>query len=92
MFGNPGGTGYDTTTQDILIPAFLAAYTGKDAKSVSLSPFPRMPAPNWRIDYTGLTKIDFLGDIFQSITLSHAYQSTYSVVNYSNSLEARFRP
>jgi cell surface protein SprA len=86
---NPDGTNeYDSATQDVLIPAFIAAYTGKSANSVSLSPFPKTPAPNWRIDYTGLNKISFFNNIFQSITLSNAYQATYSVVNYSNSLEA----
>ncbi|RAW03505.1 cell surface protein SprA [Pseudochryseolinea flava] len=75
-----------TTSQDVLIPAFIAAYTGKDANKVSLSPFPNMPMPNWRIDYTGLNKAAFFKDMFQSITLSNGYQSTYSVMNYSNSL------
>jgi cell surface protein SprA len=79
----------DTTSQDVLIPAFIAAYTGKNAQSASLSPFPNMPMPNWRIDYTGLNKIPFFNDIFQSITISNAYQSTYSVVNYSNSLTSQ---
>lgn len=88
ILGNPGGNEYDTASQDVLIPAFLAAYTGKDARSVSLTPFPKMPMPNWRVDYTGLNKIEFFNEIFQSITLSHAYQSSYSVVNYQNSLEA----
>jgi cell surface protein SprA len=78
---------YDTAAQDILIPAFIAAYTGSDAKRVSLSPFPKTPMPNWRIDYTGLNKIGIFKDIFSSITLSHAYQASYSVVNYQNSLE-----
>jgi cell surface protein SprA len=83
-----GASEYDSATQDVLIPAFISAYTGKSANSISLSPFPKTPAPNWRIDYTGLNKISFFNDIFQSITLSNAYQATYSVVNYSNSLEA----
>jgi cell surface protein SprA len=46
-----------------------------------------MPLPNWRVDYNGLTKLDLFKNIFQSVTLSHAYSSNYSVVNYSNSLE-----
>lgn len=78
---------YDRTSQDVVIPAFIAAYSGKDVNSMSLSPFPRMPLPNWRLDYTGLNKINALKNIFQSITISHAYQSVYSVMNYSNSLE-----
>lgn len=75
------------TVQDIIIPAFIAAYTGTDANKVSLSPFPKVPLPNWRIDYTGLSKIEALKNIFQSVTVSHAYQSSYAVVNYSNSLQ-----
>lgn len=81
------GIKYDTNSQDVLIPAFIAAYAGKDAGSVSLSPFPKTPIPNWRIDYTGLNKIPAIQEKFQSITLNHSYQSNYSVVNYSNSLE-----
>lgn len=81
------GNSYETRSQDVLIPAFLAAYTGKPAQSVNLSPFPVIPIPNWRLDYTGLSKLEGLKNIFQSITINHAYSSSYSVVNYSNSLE-----
>jgi cell surface protein SprA len=78
---------YDTASQDVLIPAFIAAYTGTDATKVNLSPFPKTPLPNWRVDYSGLSKIPALKEVFQSVTISHGYQSTYSVVNYSNSLD-----
>jgi cell surface protein SprA len=81
--GSP--VGYDSA-QDVLIPAFIAAYTGQNAQSVSLSPFPKNPAPNWRIDYTGLTQINFFKNLFQSVTISHSYQSIYSITNYTNSL------
>jgi cell surface protein SprA len=82
-----GGAEYDSTSQDVVIPAFIAAYSGKSPEKVSLSPFPRIPLPNWRIDYTGLNKLEIFKDLFQSITISHAYSSSYSVMNYSNSLE-----
>ena len=81
------GKSYETRSQDVLIPAFIAAYTGKSAETVNLSPFPLIPIPNWRVDYSGLNKIEALKDVFQSVTLNHAYSSSYSVVNYSNSLE-----
>jgi cell surface protein SprA len=80
------GHEYDTS-QDVTIASFIAAYTGKSAKSVSLSPFPKTPLPNWRVDYTGLINIPALKERFQAITLSHAYSSSYSVLNYNNSLE-----
>ncbi|HNU41266.1 MAG TPA: cell surface protein SprA [Cyclobacteriaceae bacterium] len=81
------GNSYESRSQDVLIPAFLAAYTGQSAQTTNLSPFPRLPIPSWRVDFTGLGKKGALKDIFQSITINHAYSSSYSVVNYSNSLE-----
>lgn len=83
---NPGFE-YDSISQDVVIPAFIAAYTGKQADRQNLSPFPRTPLPGWRIDYNGLNKIELFKNLFQSITLTHAYSSTYSVLNYSNSLQ-----
>ncbi len=83
-FNRRTGFEYDTNSQDVLIPAFIAAYSGKDANDVSLSPFPKNPIPNWRLDYTGLGKIPAIQEIFQSVSLTHAYQSTYSVINYNN--------
>jgi len=78
---------YTDQSQDVTIASFLAAYTGKDIHSTNLSAFPKIPLPNWRIDYTGLNKIPVFKDMFQSITLSHAYTSSYTVGNYSNSLQ-----
>ncbi|MEM9391943.1 MAG: cell surface protein SprA, partial [Bacteroidota bacterium] len=78
---------YDTNSQDILIPAFIAAYSGKDASDISLSPFPKTPIPNWRIDFAGLGKIPALQEKFQSVSVTHAYQSSYSVTNYNSNLE-----
>ncbi len=78
---------YDSISQDVVIPAFISAYTGKDVDRVSLSPFPQTPLPGWRVDYNGLNKIQLFKDLFQSITISHAYSSTYAVLNYSNSLQ-----
>ncbi|MBX2895025.1 MAG: cell surface protein SprA [Cyclobacteriaceae bacterium] len=86
-FSTITGNAYESRSQDVLIPAFLAAYTGQSAERTNLSPFPRLPIPSWRVDYTGLSKMGNLKDIFQSITINHAYASSYSVVNYSNSLE-----
>jgi cell surface protein SprA len=78
---------YDTNSQDVLIPAFIAAYTGKSVDQVSLSPFPKTPIPNWRFDYSGLSKIPALKDIFSSVSITHSYKSSYTVSNYVNSLE-----
>ncbi len=82
---NPSLT-YVGQSQDVLIPAFISAYSGKSANTVGLSPFPAIPLPNWRLDYAGLNKLDFFKDIFTSVIISHAYTSSYSVLNYTNSL------
>ncbi|MBY0434904.1 MAG: cell surface protein SprA, partial [Cyclobacteriaceae bacterium] len=83
------GAGNESKSQDVLIPAFISAYTGNSANSVGLSPFPSTPLPNWRVDYNGLTKLSVFKDAFQAISLTHAYSSTYSVANFTNSLEYR---
>jgi cell surface protein SprA len=85
--GRFGNAGYEKKSQDVLIPAFLSAYTGGNPQTMSLTPFPSTPLPNWRVDYTGLTKISWFKENFQSVTISHAYSSTYSVANFTNSLE-----
>lgn len=81
------GNGYEKQSQDVLVPAFIAAYSGKDVNTIGLTPFPSAPLPNWRLDYTGLNKVGGLKDIFQSVAISHGYSSTYSVMNFTNSLE-----
>lgn len=81
---NPGGN-YGPRSQDVLIPAFLAAYTGKDPNSINLSPFPKTPLPNWRLDYAGLSKIPKWSEIFSSINLTHSYTSTYDVISFTTS-------
>ncbi len=83
----PNGTkyiypdGYGLTSQEVMLPAFLAAYTGKKLSS-SMDIFPKIPMPNWRLTYTGLTRMEFFKQYFSSITIGHSYQCTYTVGNY----------
>lgn len=86
LAGGTSGGRYDTASQDVLIPAFLAAYTGQSASNASLKPFPVIPLPNWRVDFAGLNKLPVLKDIFSSINLTHSYRSVYNINNYTNSL------
>ncbi len=78
---------FNRLSQDVLIPSFLAAYSGADANQSSTSPFPTIPLPNWRLDYTGLTKLPGLSDIFSSVSITHGYRSAFNVNNYTNSLQ-----
>lgn len=71
--------GYTGASQQVLIPAFLSAYGSYNESKIKLSPFQRMPFPNWQINYSGLSKWDLLEDLVQTITLRHSYRSTYSI-------------
>ena len=76
----------DPNSVDVLIPAFLAAYSSKDPdlNDISLSPKPswRSMLPNWTVTYSGLAKAKFLKDYLKNLTLSHNYTSTYTIGNY----------
>lgn len=78
--------GYGKNAQDVIISAFMAAYTGKDAGAISLNSFPKIPIPNWRINYSGLTRIPFLADRFSSIDIKHSYRSIYSINGFNSLL------
>lgn len=78
---------FSPNNQDAVIPAFLAAYSGRPIKDVGNSPFPQIPLPNWRIDYAGLSKMDFFKRFARSINLTHSYVSTYSVNNFVSNLQ-----
>ncbi len=74
------------SSSDVMIPAFMAAYSGKDANKIDLNPFPGIKSilPNWRITYDGLMRIPFFKKLFKSFALNHAYQCTYTVGNYTS--------
>jgi cell surface protein SprA len=79
-------TGYGPTSQDVLIPAFIAAYSGKSPDKVGLTAFPAIPMPNWRLTYNGLTKLKWFKDIFQTFSVSHAYNNNFSVGSYTTNI------
>ena len=79
-------TGYGPTSQDVLIPSFLAAYTNQGTQKVYLGYFPKVPLPNWRISYDGLTKIKALKKVIDMATITHAYRSIYSISSFQSNL------
>jgi cell surface protein SprA len=79
--------GYSKNSQDVLVGAFNASYAGKDPGFSDVSGFPSIPLPNWNVNYNGLTKIKFLGNIFSNINLKHAYTGRYSIGNYTQNLK-----
>ncbi len=76
--------GYGPTSQDVLIPAFLAAYGYQSADKVPLKAVQGILniMPNWSIVYDGLRNIEFIQKYLNSITLNHSYRSTYSIGSY----------
>ncbi len=78
--------GYSRKSLDVLVPSFIAAYTGQNAATADLGIFPKIPLPNWRISYTGLSKFAWFRERFQSITFNHSYRSVYTVSNFSTNL------
>lgn len=79
--------GYGPNSQNVVVPAFLAAYTGRSAATVGLSGFPNIPIPNWDLRYSGLARIPFFNDLFESVDLKDGYRSTYTVGNYTSLLQ-----
>jgi cell surface protein SprA len=89
--------GYGRYAQDVLIPSFIAAYTGKDPKNVSLlnqnnssirsNPFSGMlPMPNWNLLYNGLANVPGLSNLFSNISLTHGYNGSLSMNSFNSSL------
>jgi cell surface protein SprA len=89
--------GYGKYAQDVLIPSFIAAYTGKDPQKVALlnqnnssirsNPFSGiLPMPNWNLLYNGLTNILGLSNLFSNISLTHGYNGSLSMNSFNSSL------
>lgn len=79
--------GFGSTNQDVVLPAFLAAYSGKSVNSVKLDAFRNTPIPNWRITYRGLNEIPWIKENFRSVILEHSYRSVYSILSFTNNLK-----
>jgi cell surface protein SprA len=79
--------GYQSTSQEVLIASFMAAYSGKDAQTMDMNKFPSIPMPNWRITFDGLRNIKWIRKHTKTVTLSHGYRSTYSVGAYTSNLD-----
>jgi len=73
--------GYSATSQDVLLPAFLAAYSGQSVNSFK-KVFSNIPLPNWRVKYEGLTYYTLIKKVFKKITINHGYTSNYTISNY----------
>jgi cell surface protein SprA len=89
--------GYGRYAQDVLIPAFIAAYTGKSPYTIPLvnerggdvttNPFSGyLPRPNWHLTYNGLSRIPLFSKIFTSFNISDSYTSSLSMNSFASNL------
>jgi cell surface protein SprA len=89
--------GYGRYSIDVLVPAFIAAYTNGDPKKVGLieqtnpniksNPFKSiLPMPNWKLDYNGLSRIKGLDKIFTNVAISHGYTGNLSMNGFTSAL------
>jgi cell surface protein SprA len=69
---------------DVMIPAFLSAYTSGAGSSLSIFPALTRLLPNWTLRYSGLSKLTWFSNHFKSFNINHSYKSVYSVGSYAS--------
>lgn len=78
--------GFGKNSQRVLLPAFVAAYSGMNTSKVSTGLFYNFPLPNWTLKYTGLMKLEWFKDKFKRFSIQHGYRSSYSVNAFRTNL------
>lgn len=79
--------GFGKTSQDVLLPAFLAAYSGKDANKEKTGVFRDVPLPNWDLKYTGLMNLEWFKKNFKRFSINHGYRAAYTVNQFQTNLD-----
>lgn len=79
--------GYSANSQDVLVGSFYNVYSGKAGQQYEIDAFPKIPLPNWNINYNGLTRIKAIGKVFSNISIRHAYTGRYTVGGYQRNLQ-----
>ena len=69
---------------DVLVPAFLSAYTMGAGNSLDIFPAITRMLPNWSFRYSGLSKLPWVRDHLKSLNINHAYKSVYNVGSYAS--------
>jgi cell surface protein SprA len=79
--------GYGKNNQAVLLPAFLAAYSGSKANDTSLGIFKTVPLPNWTLRYNGFMRYEFFKENFKRVSFQHSYRSSYTVNAFRSNFE-----
>ncbi|MBN9292667.1 MAG: cell surface protein SprA [Flavobacteriia bacterium] len=80
--------GYGANQQDVVVGAFLAAYTDRKVTNRTVNPVSNIPLPNWNISYNGLSKMKFAQKLVKNFVLRHNYTSTVTVSGLQTNLKA----
>jgi cell surface protein SprA len=84
--------GYGKENQAVLLPAFLAAYSGSSASSASLGIFRSFPVPNWSLKYSGLMRYGFFKNNFKRFSLQHNYRASYTINAFRSNFDYNKTP
>ena len=86
-----GGGHFDPTvgsvnkySADVMVPAFLNAYTSMGGNGLNIFPALRSLLPNWTIRYSGLSRLPFFEQLFKSVNINHAYRSIFAIGSYQS--------
>jgi cell surface protein SprA len=79
--------GYGKNNQAVLLPAFLAAYSGGNASDASLGIFRNFPIPNWAVKYNGLMRYGLFKKNFKRFSLQHNYRASYTINAFRSNFE-----
>ena len=79
--------GFGKNNQAVLLPAFLAAYQGKNAASANTGMFRDVPLPNWVVKYTGLMRYKYFKDRFKRFSIQHGYRASYNINSYRSNYD-----
>jgi hypothetical protein len=69
---------------DVMIPAFLNAYTSMGGNGLDIFPKLKSMLPNWTIRYSGLSRLPFFQNIFKSVNINHSYKSIFAIGSYQS--------
>ncbi|MWB95622.1 cell surface protein SprA [Flavobacterium sp. GA093] len=79
--------GFGKSNQAVLLPSFLAAYSGGSASSASTGIFKSFPLPNWSVKYNGLMRYKYFKDRFKRFSLQHNYRASYTVSQFRSNFD-----
>lgn len=78
--------GYDRGQQEVVMGAFVAAYSGRVVNETSINPLRSLPLPNWTLTYDGLSKFKFAKNFVKNFVVKHGYNSTFSASGMQTNL------